>query len=52
MKAHGQPPTEDDLARMAFKDFKRHAEAEGVVFIDGDDFEVDPDFDDSDCYSI
>ncbi len=45
------PPTEDDLARMAYEDFLRHAAAEGVVFIEGDDFEVDSDFDDLDCYA-
>ncbi len=46
-----QPPTEDDLARMAYEDFVRHATAEGVVFIEGEDFAVDSDFDDLDCYA-
>ena len=44
-------PTEDELARMAFEDFKRHSEADGIVFTEGDDFEVDPDFDDVDAYA-
>ena len=51
MKAPEQPLTEDDLARMAFEDFKRDAEADGIVFIEGDDFFVDPDFDDVDAYA-
>ncbi len=51
MKPPDTPPTEDDLERMAYEDFVRHAAAEGVVFIEGDDFEVDSDFDDLDCYA-
>ncbi len=46
-----KPLTEDEQAQRAHEDFVRHAAAEGVVFIEGDDFEVDSDFDDLDCYA-
>ncbi len=45
------PLTDAEKAQMAFEDFLRHAKADGIVFIEGDDFEVDSDFDDLDCYS-
>ncbi len=51
MKPPDHPLTEADLEKLAKEDFNRHAAAEGIVFIEGDDFEVDSDFDDLDCYA-